>query len=452
MSQRCPSCKFPVPDAQWEEGVCGWCEADVHAVVEEAATDEEPEVIRIDDLEEERTANASMWPIIVPIAGLAILFLALWVPLDPDRGKEETESSSRKSPTIDPEQYAKALAAKAKAAKARLKSSSSPATTDQSNPAKGGATAEAVKVTRVIRFDGKPIVIEAEAAKRVGNEMKAYREGTVGYVSTKQRAGGDHTDHARTPAKGRLPIRLQVERPMQIRLFGHMKSPTGTDSDNSFFVAAVSGKSSQASKYTPLHAAAKKEWIWAPSQVLDLAAGVNTIIVAGREQGAMLDQIRIGPAGDLGPANAKPFVLRFNGTPVEMEAEAIGKLVGSEMKIHTEGNVRYVSAKKRDDGKRLDKPSRSRLVMLIEVEQPMRVRLHGLVKCPSGTDDNNSFFVGVAPGDNANPHNYQIWGTPQQAHWQWGVSPAMKLSAGLNTIVIAAREEGTMLDKIKISR
>jgi hypothetical protein len=104
---RCPSCKFPVPDVQWDEGVCGWCAADVHAVVEDPAAAEEPEVIRIDDLSDEATTQHSFWPILVPIAGLSILFLTLWVPLDPDRGKDDggvtPTARTRRAPTIDPE-------------------------------------------------------------------------------------------------------------------------------------------------------------------------------------------------------------------------------------------------------------------------------------------------------------------------------------------------------------
>ena len=190
-----------------------------------------------------------------------------------------------------------------------------------------------------------------------------------------------------------------------------------------------------------------------PSQTLELHAGLNTVLIAAREEGTMLDTLRIGPSDDPGPAGAHDFVVRFNGDPVEVEAEAAGRIIGDEIKVHAEGNVRYVSAPKRKDAARQrTHPSDGRLMILVEVDQPMEVRVHGRVKNPTGTDDNNSFFIGAAKGRMAQPVKFEIWGTPKQAEWQWGPSPPVHLNAGMNTIVIAAREEGTMLDRIRISR
>ena len=61
------------------------------------------EVIRVDDLSDESVSKNSMWPIVVPIAGLGILFLALWVPVGTSEGESSVNKSrSKAGPVYDP--------------------------------------------------------------------------------------------------------------------------------------------------------------------------------------------------------------------------------------------------------------------------------------------------------------------------------------------------------------
>jgi hypothetical protein len=163
------------------------------------------------------------------------------------------------------------------------------------------ATIARKKATRrsspgVIRYVGKPITLEAErAGKIVGGNMKLYKDGKITYLSVKERPGDD-SDHRRGPSKSRLLILIQVPKPIQVRLHANLNTPSAGSGNNSFYVAAVPGKKADAPKFVHWEGPTKPEWTWMTMRKsLTLAKGLNTIIIGGRELGAMIDKIRISP-------------------------------------------------------------------------------------------------------------------------------------------------------------
>ena len=145
------------------------------------------------------------------------------------------------------------------------------------------------------RFTGEPLTLEVERAGTIVPNMKAYKDGDIVYLSIKKRQDGSERER-RVAAKGRVLILIQSTKAMAVRLHGHINTPTRGSGNNSFFVTIVPGKKAEASDYVYWEGPTRLGWTWmSVRKPLQLAAGLNTLIIAGREEGAMIDKIRLSP-------------------------------------------------------------------------------------------------------------------------------------------------------------
>ncbi|MBM4036286.1 MAG: DUF1080 domain-containing protein [Planctomycetes bacterium] len=104
----------------------------------------------------------------------------------------------------------------------------------------------------------------------------------------------------------------------------------------------------------------------------------------------------------------------------------------------------------------------ARVVFLISVRRDCTAYMWGRVLAPHKNDD--SFFVGVAPGVTKTIERLFTWNLARHAQWEWVSFDArahpdatthtptpVDLKAGVNSLVVAVREDGAKLDKICIT-
>ncbi len=126
-------------------------------------------------------------------------------------------------------------------------------------------------------------------------------------------------------------------------------------------------------------------------------------------------------------------------TPLRMEAEAASDITGPVIGAEDEecGGDRYMyipdMSYRGDDGA---------AVFRINVEQPGRYRFWVRTFWPS--IGSNSFYLGLDDGEKNVYGNSEEPG--QIKNWHWLDGPAWDLDAGLHTVTVRWREDGTMLD------
>jgi len=155
---------------------------------------------------------------------------------------------------------------------------------------------------RLLVFTGRPLTIEAEHPDDRIEPMQVARD---------QAASGDaFLWEPRKPGqnqwgdrKGRAVYYVRSHRAQRVRLWARVRAPN--NSSNSFFLAVQRGRTTQGD-LKEWHLGFHTRWAWVPFQAratarrgsrratdLWLQRGLNSIIIAVRERGAGLDQIRI---------------------------------------------------------------------------------------------------------------------------------------------------------------
>ena len=178
------------------------------------------------------------------------------------------------------------------------------------------------------------------------------------------------------------------------------------------------------------------------------------VLRLGPQIEALQRSVGASKAGSPGRSRFSSGVIRFVGKPIELEAERAGKIVGDDMKIYKDGRVAYLSVKQRrgEQGNQTSSPSNGRLLIVVQTAKATQIRLYGYINTPSAGSGNNSFFVAVVAGKHADARHFNDWEGPNQPEWTWvSYKHTIQLAAGFNTIIIAGREDGAMIDKIRIT-
>jgi len=152
------------------------------------------------------------------------------------------------------------------------------------------------RTSRTIMYVGRPIAVEAEQAAAVVPTFKFGRDsgasgGTFAYLPP---IPGVSPASMREVSKGRIAFFVVARQPATVQLYGRVRSLPGSIS--SFFVAVVAGKKLDARFRDWVFGGKVNEWQWVRYGAIQLKAGINTIIIAGREAGTGLDAIRIDPS------------------------------------------------------------------------------------------------------------------------------------------------------------
>ena len=153
-----------------------------------------------------------------------------------------------------------------------------------------------------VAFRGKTLMIEAERAQAIVEPFRAEPDATASggwFVWEPEDAReGNHTPEARAV------FLVEVSRQATVYLWGRVRSPV-LDSD-SFYVGVAPGRVKDALKLHEWHLGVRASWQWRPFAPfgspdyradrpipIPLRAGVHSIVIACREDGACLDRIAL---------------------------------------------------------------------------------------------------------------------------------------------------------------
>ena len=102
----------------------------------------------------------------------------------------------------------------------------------------------------------------------------------------------------REVSKGRIAFYVVARQNVTVQLYGRVRSLPGSIS--SFHVGITPGKKLDPQMNAWVFSSPPNQWTWVRYRTIQLKAGINTIVFAGREAGSGIDAIRIQPARDGG--------------------------------------------------------------------------------------------------------------------------------------------------------
>ena len=243
----------------------------------------------------------------------------------------------------------------------------------------------------------------------------------------------------------KMVCRLSVPSGGTYRIKGVVRAPSPSYANNSFFVKVDGAPGTGYLWDIP------ESTRWATDEVSDrngadpvgvvLAAGVHTVTVYLREDGAQIDKIRLEPTGTP-PTN------------LAREAEACDIYGAFEIVDDpTASGGSFVAVP--DYGGVWGSPNEAhKVVCQFSVAESGAYRIKGLVRAPSPAYGNNSFYVKI----DGVPSAGYLWDTPESTRWMTdavsernGADPVeVSLSAGTHNVTIYLREDGTQLDKLEL--
>ena len=227
------------------------------------------------------------------------------------------------------------------------------------------------------------------------------------------------------------------------RIKGVVKAPSPSYTNNSFFVKVDGAPTAGYLWDTP------ESTRWATDAVSDrngadpvevtLQAGTHNVAIYLREDGAQLDKIEL-----------ESIAVTPNGLASEAEdCELSGAFQIADDPTASEGS--YVHAPN-GAGTRDLPDEAQKMVCQLSVPSGGTYRIKAVVKAPSPSYANNSFFVKV---DGAPGAGY-LWDISESTLWttdevsdRKGVDPVgVVLTAGVHTVTVYLREDGAQIDKI----
>ncbi|MEK6482170.1 kelch repeat-containing protein [Catalinimonas sp. 4WD22] len=218
------------------------------------------------------------------------------------------------------------------------------------------------------------------------------------------------------------------------QIFARVKAPSY--GDDSFWVKINEGTWINWSKNIHTGEFAWKEIVESP---FALQAGANTITFAYREDGALLDQIRIVSTALLPPSS----------TDIWLESEC-ASAIGENWQIGEDEDAsgnQYVTIKPgKNSYGQAPEGKANHVSFNFNVGQVGTYQIFARVKASNSTKDSFWFKVNDAEWIN--------WSENVQTYafaWKEIVESPFSLQAGTNTITFAYREDGTQLDKIFIT-
>ena len=283
------------------------------------------------------------------------------------------------------------------------------------------------------------LVQEAEAGERIG----AFVIGTDSAASGGQYVhvpNGTGDRHGGPDEAQKVDYTFQVAQAGTYRIKGWVHAASGED--DSFWVkvngAPAGGYLWDTLRTTSYEADYVNHRGGADPVEVTLAAGINTVTVYLREDGTRLDKLELEHVGSL---------------VQEAEAgERVGAFVIGTDSAASGGQYVYVP---NGTGDRHGGPDETQKVdYTFQVAQAGTYRIKGWVHAASGEDD--SFWVKV----NGAPAGGYLWDTLRTTSYEadyvnhrGGADPVeVTLAAGINTVTVYLREDGTRLDKLELER
>jgi len=160
-------------------------------------------------------------------------------------------------------------------------------------------------------------------------------------------------------------------------------------------------------------------------------------------------------------AAPEPEIPTFTGRPLVLEAEKPAELIGPmEVRRDRSADGGACLWEPRQAGQEQFSDRSARAVYYVRADREHWVRLWARVRAP--TNAANSFFLAVESGKRTDG-DLKEWHFAPARDWKWAPYGArnranrdsrrptpLRLRPGLNSIIIAARERGTALDRIRI--
>jgi hypothetical protein len=243
----------------------------------------------------------------------------------------------------------------------------------------------------------------------------------------------------------KMVCRFSVPSGGTYRIKGVVRTPSPSYANNSFFVkvdgAPGAGYLWDIPESTRWTADGVSDRNGADPVGVTLPAGIHTVTIYLREDGAQIDKIRLEPTG-APPSN------------LAKEAEACD--VYGAFEIMTDpaaSGGSFVAVP--DYGGVWGSPNEAhKVVCQFSVAQSGAYRIKSIVRAPSPAHGNNSFYVKL----DGTPTAGYLWDTPESTRWtvdavsdRNGADPVeVSLSAGTHAVTIYLREDGAQLDKIEL--
>jgi hypothetical protein len=297
------------------------------------------------------------------------------------------------------------------------------------------------------------VVIEAESGV-MSRPMQVQRDQDASGNGFVWVPNGRGTITSPSAGAGRVIYEFHVSQGGDYRIWGRVRAPSGTS--DSFFAAVNDGP------FERWNTQRGDTWTWdlvnshnvADPRIYRLQAGRNTLTIMQREEGTQLDKIVITSDPDYTPAGTgEPQSVSSLAEPVTLvDLEAEDALILSKF---TTGSDPAASASAflwvpRGGGNYgSPSPDCGLAVFDFYVSEPGDYRIWARVLAPSGAED--SFFVAMNDG------NYINWNVPIGTRWNWELvslagSPVLyRLAAGMHTLNLMHREDGTRIDRLVIT-
>jgi hypothetical protein len=154
------------------------------------------------------------------------------------------------------------------------------------------------RTSRTIIYSGRPIAVEAEQAAAVVSPFRFSRDGgasggSFGYLPVPK---GVDPASMREVSKGRIAFYVNARQAGTVQFFGRVRALPGSIS--SFYVGVIAGQKLDPEMKAWNFSSKPNQWTWVRYGTISLKAGINTIVIAGREAGTGIDAIRIQPTRD----------------------------------------------------------------------------------------------------------------------------------------------------------